>query len=175
MSLILDIGCGDNDEFRDTFHRDAIGIDVRPSARKNFILADVQKRLPFEDGSVAKVYLYDVIEHLDAPGYALKEILRVLKPGGKLELGTPNALYFPKVVRFAFRGGYAGHHDHVSTYGIPELKRALERAGFSEVKVEATTYREEPDVPLWHRLSLAFCPFPSMKARQLRATARKGA
>lgn len=97
--MILDIGSGGNSEFPATFKRPgAICIDKRPS--EGALVADVEDRLPFDDSSVSKVFMYDVIEHLDSPGKALKEILRVLEPGGELELGTPNALWAPKVVRF---------------------------------------------------------------------------
>lgn len=174
MSLVLDVGCGDNETFRDNWHRDAIGVDIRPCKRERFVLANVEERLPFEDGSVAKVYLFDVIEHLDAPGKALAEIHRVLKPGGELELGTPNCLYIPKVVMSAFKGRYAPHKDHVATYGLPELKERLQRSGFRDIRIELETYVDDQELqPLWHRAVVWLCPFPSLRARQLRAWAKK--
>ena len=45
--------------------------------------------LPFGDAALAGVVLADVIEHLEAPGKALAEICRVLKPGGWLAVSTP--------------------------------------------------------------------------------------
>lgn len=50
---------------------------------------------PYEDNSAKKIYLGDVIEHLtkfDAPN-VLKEIHRILKPGGQFEITCPDALW----------------------------------------------------------------------------------
>lgn len=53
---------------------------------------DVRKPLPFEDNSVDYVYHEHLFEHLDrATGERfLRECRRVLKPGGKLRIATPN-------------------------------------------------------------------------------------
>jgi SAM-dependent methyltransferase len=46
--------------------------------------------LPYEDEYFELVILAEVIEHLTNPDHALREIHRVLKPGGVLLLTTPN-------------------------------------------------------------------------------------
>ena len=50
---------------------------------------------PYDDNTAEKIYLGDVIEHLtkfDAPN-VLKEIHRILKPGGQFEITCPDALW----------------------------------------------------------------------------------
>jgi predicted SAM-dependent methyltransferase len=50
---------------------------------------------PYEDNSADKIYLGDVIEHMtkfDAPK-VLKEIHRILKPGGVFEITCPDVLW----------------------------------------------------------------------------------
>ena len=50
---------------------------------------------PYGDNSADKIYLGDVIEHMtkfDAPK-VLKEIHRILKPGGQFEITCPDALW----------------------------------------------------------------------------------
>ena len=50
---------------------------------------------PYKDNSADKIYLGDVIEHMtkfDAPK-VLKEIHRILKPGGKFEITCPDVLW----------------------------------------------------------------------------------
>lgn len=55
--------------------------------------------LNFSDNEFDCVCFLEVIEHLDDPVRAIKEIRRVLKPGGKLILSTNNVYYS----RFLFR------------------------------------------------------------------------
>ncbi|UGT41893.1 class I SAM-dependent methyltransferase [Nocardia yamanashiensis] len=50
--------------------------------------------LPLEDGSVDIVVNFQVIEHLWDQAQFLRECLRVLKPGGKLLISTPNRITF---------------------------------------------------------------------------------
>lgn len=49
-------------------------------------------KLPYADNSYDIVYSIEVIEHLTNPVEFLKEIYRVLKPGGRLIYSTPNVL-----------------------------------------------------------------------------------
>jgi SAM-dependent methyltransferase len=51
---------------------------------------DLAEPLPFDDGSFDVVVFGEVIEHLFDPDSALDEIHRVLKPGGRLIVTTPN-------------------------------------------------------------------------------------
>src|SRR5207248_2770153 len=49
--------------------------------------------LPFADGSMDKVVMTEVLEHLDDEPRALAEIKRVLRPGGTLAITVPNHNY----------------------------------------------------------------------------------
>ena len=49
-----------------------------------------QESLAFEDGCASAVLCFHLIEHLPDPENLLSEIYRVLKPGGKLFLVTPD-------------------------------------------------------------------------------------
>ncbi len=57
------------------------------------IIHDVRERLPWEDDSVDEVIFRESLEHFNREdGYeVLKEIYRILKPGGTLDLTVPNA------------------------------------------------------------------------------------
>lgn len=55
----------------------------------DFVLLD-GTRLPFMDNSIDTIVSFDVIEHIENDIDFLLEILRVLKVGGKVVLGTPN-------------------------------------------------------------------------------------
>lgn len=45
---------------------------------------------PFPDGTFELIEAYHVIEHLDKPFLVMKEMHRILKPGGKLHLKVPH-------------------------------------------------------------------------------------
>jgi SAM-dependent methyltransferase len=173
MLLTLDVGCGGSKRYSWHIIRGDINIDILKPTYKiaNFIQCDAH-HLPFRTGVFDKIYMYDLIEHLDSPLLALREAHRVLKPGGLLELGTPNALYILKIARAAKRGFYTPHEDHIATWGLPELTNLLRKAGFKEIRVYYTTYLDDKHKFL-ERFILRVLPFKALKHRQLKAFARK--
>jgi SAM-dependent methyltransferase len=92
--VVLDIGCGDRWlEPLVAGRGQYVGLDslatgaalygARPS-----LFGDAAS-LPFPDRSIDCVVLLEVLEHLEHPREALREIARVLKPGGRLLLSMP--------------------------------------------------------------------------------------
>src|SRR6185503_10683101 len=87
------------------------------------------EQLPYEDGTFDLVTAFDVVEHMDDDRAGLKEMRRVLRPGGRALLFVP---------AFMFLWGLqddVSHHRR--RYRLPELRRVLEQAGF---EVERSTY-----------------------------------
>jgi SAM-dependent methyltransferase len=99
---ILDAGCGTGKFCGMEFARKArcqlVGIDLREDLNANsemdFRVRSELNRLPFSDGSFDVVNCRLVIEHVDFPDAVLKEFYRVLKPGGRLAIFTPNLLHY---------------------------------------------------------------------------------
>jgi len=60
-------------------------------ANLSFVVQDIQA-LQFDDASFDTVFSCETIEHVPAPRRAVSELARVLKPGGRLFLTTPNYL-----------------------------------------------------------------------------------
>src|SRR5205823_2016517 len=59
-----------------------------------------EEAIPYEDGSFDAIVFSEVIEHLaGSPLPALQEMTRVLRPGGKLIVTTPNQLYIKSRLR----------------------------------------------------------------------------
>jgi len=58
--------------------------------------------LPFPDDFFDGIFFLEVFEHLESPYYALKELIRVLRPGGLFIMTTPNPLSLEKILRFFF-------------------------------------------------------------------------
>jgi 2-polyprenyl-3-methyl-5-hydroxy-6-metoxy-1,4-benzoquinol methylase len=57
------------------------GLDVRPGSAEN---------IPLDDNSIDVVVSFETIEHLVHPDHFLDECARVLVPGGRLIISTPN-------------------------------------------------------------------------------------
>jgi glycosyltransferase involved in cell wall biosynthesis/ubiquinone/menaquinone biosynthesis C-methylase UbiE len=134
-------------------------------ARREGVPADLLsgniERLPFADDSFDRVLMSEVLEHIADDRAALREILRVLKPGGILALSVPHA-------RFPFwwdpinnvwialggapirSGPIAGiWSNHERLYEPSALAERMREAGFElEIVEEATHY----SVPLIHFL-----------------------
>ena len=110
--------------------------------------------LPWPDDTFDRVQFSDVIEHLDPPQAvpALRELRRVLKPGGYLLVHTaPNRLFMKvgwplsrPLVRLVGHGEIADKVDgwfevadeyHVNEQSVYSLRRALRRAGFARPRV----------------------------------------
>lgn len=80
-AALLDVGCGPRDQHgpAEFMGYRYVGIDYRNSAAD--LLADAHA-LPFRDESFDGVLSYAVLEHLHNPFIAIREVERVLKPGG---------------------------------------------------------------------------------------------
>ena len=134
---ILDVGCGTgaNLQMLSRFGV-AEGVDVSVAAL-DFCrargLAKVKQgaaeSLPYEDAAFDLVTGLDVVEHLDDDIAGLKEMRRVLRPGGRAVLFVP---------AFMFLWGVQDDiSHHRRRYTLPDLKRKLREAGLT---VERATY-----------------------------------
>lgn len=100
---VLEIGCGRGgfSRFLASNGADLVAADFSPAAvevaqrllepheRSEAIVADIE-RIPFDTDSFDLVISLDTIEHVPHPTKAVSELIRVLKPGGKLVLTTNN-------------------------------------------------------------------------------------
>ena len=55
-------------------------------------------RLPFRDAAFDLVFADNVLEHLEKPELVFAEVARVLKPGGRFLVKTPNAWHYVTVL-----------------------------------------------------------------------------
>lgn len=98
---VLDVGCGTGQvvHLLSEFGFDAYGVDVSPIAisiakakgKGKFELMKGRK-IPFPDNFFHSVGCYDVLEHTLRPAELLDEMIRVLKPEGKMVIACPNFL-----------------------------------------------------------------------------------
>jgi SAM-dependent methyltransferase len=104
----------------------------------NPVYLDVQD-IKFPDNSFDVVICCHVIEHVDDDDKAMREIYRVLKPGGFAVLQVPLALNLEKTIEDRTlktdkeRKIKFGQVDHVRLYGLDYFTK-LEKAGFRVVR-----------------------------------------
>jgi 2-polyprenyl-3-methyl-5-hydroxy-6-metoxy-1,4-benzoquinol methylase len=107
-----------------------VGVDV--------LEHDLEERLPLETASVEAVHACEVVEHLfDTEGF-LKELHRVLVPGGVLVLSTPNLNSLANRFRVVFGrslpmwGAFPDdrHGGHIRVLNKGKATELLRRAGF---------------------------------------------
>jgi SAM-dependent methyltransferase len=71
----------------------AYELDLFPHAGMRGVIADACERLPFREASFDAVVCMEGIEHFEDQTGFLRECARVLRPGGRLVLTTPNVLH----------------------------------------------------------------------------------
>ena len=126
--LALEVGAGGNPHygFRTFIPVGYIPVflDVEPPSpevrkRGHWVVADAHM-LPFRDSVFSLVVASHVLEHLDDPERALREIYRVLKPGGIAHVRVPNFM--------SVNARADPSHKHI--FNIIKLIRMAKRTGF---------------------------------------------
>jgi SAM-dependent methyltransferase len=134
---ILDVGCGTGANLEMLAeYGEAEGVDVSPEALdfcRERGLSNVRlgaaERLPYEDDSFDLVTALDVVEHLDDDTAGLREMRRVLRPGGRAMLFVPAFMFL-----WGVQDDVSHHRRRYRLAGLSETVRA---AGF---EVERATY-----------------------------------
>ena len=158
----LDVGCGLGRNMK--LLRDhqpdlqMVGLDVAEAAvlaarDEGFtsLCADASNEIPFSDASFDFILCGEVLEHVVRTDNLLRELKRVLRPGGTLVLTTPNIAYFPNRLlllfgiqplftetsedinlgrRFAILGQGRSTQGHLKVFTLSALKELLSLTGW---------------------------------------------
>ena len=117
---------------------------------------DLNEFLPFRSGAFDAVNLVEVIEHIENQPQLIREICRVLKPGGRVLISTPNILNVFSRIRFLFTGFLRGrvrpvHYSHgpgqapnIYLIHFYELYYLLFHYGFEVVELRKSRVKSAP-------------------------------
>jgi SAM-dependent methyltransferase len=134
---IVDVGCGSGAFLSQLYasgYMNVSGIEpVQYPAPRQFQIqsADIcSERFPRQDASCDAITAWEVMEHLENPYFAMREIHRVLKPGGVFIFSMPNAFHWSNKIYFLFTGNFLRwnrKNDHRTIFTHDVLKKAYVR------------------------------------------------
>jgi ubiquinone/menaquinone biosynthesis C-methylase UbiE len=110
---------------------------AKQSVRGRFVQGDIEQgNFALTRASFDTVVMAALLEHLKLPGDALREIQRLLEPGGRLLLTTPTPLggWIHKITSYLGLTYREAAKEHERFYGKRSLTSLLELHGF-EVQV----------------------------------------
>ena len=142
---LLDIGCGLGDVLAgltgdfEMFGFDYAASNVRIASRRLKRKAEICQasiyELPYESSSMDVGICLEVLEHIEDDARAVREIARVLKPGGFLVAAVPYTYYWPQ---------YKAMMGHFRHYTRESFARLMNDNG---LRTEAYL----PNYPNWHQ------------------------
>jgi len=139
--LLLHIGCGE------IYSPEFINIDARPLPHIHLLKKHLFRFPEFKNDTVELIYMCHVLEHVKMDGLLvnLKELHRILKPGGVLRISVPD---FDKIIdiynktnrdidsiRMPLMGGQDYKFNfHYSIFNNKYLSKLLVETGFKEIR-----------------------------------------
>ena len=145
---LLDVGCGWEARLLrelEPYIASGCGIDFKAPAldtpKLRTIAARLDERLPFDSESFDVVTMLAVLEHLEKPAHIMREIARLLRPGGRLLLTVPSWYAKPVLEFLAFKLGLVNPEeirDHKTYFNRADLLRLV--AGCGGLVVERHRY-----------------------------------
>jgi SAM-dependent methyltransferase len=117
--------------------------------------------LPLPDADFDLVTSLEGIEHVENQFHLLRELSRVLRPGGHLILSTPNICSLEERLNFLARGTFyrfisraeierrGSGFDHQSLISYVEVRQVLDWAGFRVLRIEKDRTKVNQNLFLW--------------------------
>jgi 2-polyprenyl-3-methyl-5-hydroxy-6-metoxy-1,4-benzoquinol methylase len=168
---ILDTACGNG--WLASLYRaehEVVAIDIADANLQRLqalgfraIKHDLEQPLPFGDGVFDTVVCSEILEHLFRPDLLLREVMRVLKPGGRVILTVPNlhglrnrvdVLVGKRTPFIEFRI-YEDRTDQLSHVGVQHIRHytftgmrsVLQTVGFEQVQSRGQSFHLNANWP----------------------------
>jgi ubiquinone/menaquinone biosynthesis C-methylase UbiE len=164
---VLDMGCGAGRHAFEMYRRggDVIAFDMDADelagVRELFVAmkeagevpdgaeADIKEgdalQLPFGDGEFDRVVAAEVLEHIPADIQAIRELVRVLRPGGTMAVSVPR--WLPEIINWKLSDDYHNvEGGHIRIYTDKELVDKVTKAG---LEFEGKDYAHGLHSPYW--------------------------
>ena len=127
----LDVGCreGHQTKWLESKGYQVTSID-QEKVYEHCEIVDINDGLPFLGNSFDLIWCSEVIEHLINPAKTIEEFNRVLKPGGKMILTTPNSYFILMNILhlFGLSPQKLQNADHKHFFKLKDMKRLFPEA-----------------------------------------------
>ncbi len=154
---------------RDNF-KERITVDISEACRSpneskgnRFVCSnvDVMGLDDIGDGVADLVVALDFIEHILDPDNFAEECLRVLRPGGKVLINTPNIQFWRHLQSLVVDGRFPHtsgdqevyHGGHVAFFNLQDMSDIFGRAGFTDHRMHTRGLTPEAPPPIWTSIS----------------------
>jgi len=141
---ILDYGAGVGqftrrllalERFQSVCATDIMRVPVDLIGQVEWIEQDLNAPLPGREDTFDVVVAPEVIEHLENPRFMIREIFRILRPGGTAIVTTPNNESWRSLIALLVRGhftefGESGYPAHITALLRKDFVRIFQEASF---------------------------------------------
>jgi SAM-dependent methyltransferase len=164
---VIDVGCGAGRHSFEAFRRgaDVVAFDMdaaelndvdailqamqdqgeAPASAKAEAVKGDALDLPYEDGSFDCVIASEILEHVPQDDRAIEELVRVLRPGGRLAVTVPR--WLPEKICWMLSDEYhANEGGHIRIYRANELHDKIAARG---LQFDHTHHAHALHVPFW--------------------------
>lgn len=157
---LLDVGCGGGalaEAARGRFQRylgcDLVAYEGFPrDGGAAFVQADLDRPpYPLESGTAEVVVSVETIEHLENPRAFVRELARLVKPGGTVLLTTPNQLSLLSKLTLVTRNQFNAFQEapglypaHLTALLEVDLRRIAREAGLEQAEIHYSGFGRIP-------------------------------
>jgi 2-polyprenyl-3-methyl-5-hydroxy-6-metoxy-1,4-benzoquinol methylase len=183
--VLLDVGCGVgrlrqyvSGQFGRYLGADVVRYeDLPPDVDFCLVNLDAQ-RVELPDNAADVVAAVETIEHLENPRGFMRELVRLVSPGGWVVVSTPNQLSLLSKLTLVLKNQFNSFQDgcypaHITALLEVDLRRMAAECGLVDVTVGYSIQGRVPGTP-WHYPRWLSRQFPRALSDNVMLVARKG-